>query len=376
MIMDQSITFQDIKKNNYSSIYHLIYQQGKLSKQEIASQLRLSLPTVSQNLVRLEEEQLIAKSGQFESSVGRRATAYAICPQARVAIGVEIQKETVRMLAVDLLGTVIQKTDVPLPYVNADSYYQALSRIVQDFIASLAVTDEQVLGIGLAVQALTSVDGRKITYGKILNFTGLEITAFSQYLKYPCRFVHDAKCAATTELWVRNDIGDAVYLSIGRHLGGAIIINNQIEMGKEGHSGTVEHMTIDRNGPSCYCGKNGCMETYCSVSALLEEGETLDHFFAQLRSGAAPFMARWDRFLDMLALSINNIHLVINREFIIGGHISPYLEEQDLHILHEKVHEKTAFPSHEPFIHLSRSPENGVPVGAAIPFIQSFLDRI
>ncbi|MEK3731059.1 MULTISPECIES: ROK family transcriptional regulator [Paenibacillus] len=374
--MDQSITFQDIKKNNYSSIYHLIYQQGKLSKQEIASQLRLSLPTVSQNLVRLEEEQLIAKSGQFESSVGRRATAYAICPQARVAIGVEIQKETVRMLAVDLLGTVIQKTDVPLPYVNADSYYQALSRIVQDFIASLAVTDEQVLGIGLAVQALTSVDGRKITYGKILNFTGLEITAFSQYLKYPCRFVHDAKCAATTELWVRNDIGDAVYLSIGRHLGGAIIINNQIEMGKEGHSGTVEHMTIDRNGPSCYCGKNGCMETYCSVSALLEEGETLDHFFAQLRSGAAPFMARWDRFLDMLALSINNIHLVINREFIIGGHISPYLEEQDLHILHEKVHEKTAFPSHEPFIHLSRSPENGVPVGAAIPFIQSFLDRI
>lgn len=308
----------------------------------------MSLPTVSQNLVRLEEEQLIAKSGQFESSVGRRATAYAICPQARVAIGVEIQKETVRMLAVDLLGTVIQKTDVPLPYVNADSYYQALSRIVQDFIASLAVTDEQVLGIGLAVQALTSVDGRKITYGKILNFTGLEITAFSQYLKYPCRFVHDAKCAATTELWLRNDIGDAVYLSIGRHLGGAIIINNQIEMGKEGHSGTVEHMTIDRNGPSCYCGKNGCMETYCSVSALLEEGETLDHFFAQLRSGAAPFMARWDRFLDMLALSINNIHLVINREFIIGGHISPYLEEQDLHILHEKVHEKRHFRAMSP----------------------------
>ncbi|HZH62445.1 MAG TPA: ROK family protein [Metabacillus sp.] len=53
---------------------------------------------------------------------------------------------------------------------------------------------------------------------------------------------------------MRNDIGDAVYLSIGMHLGGAIIINNQIEMGKEGHSGTVEHMTIDPNGPSCYCG--------------------------------------------------------------------------------------------------------------------------
>ena len=40
-----------------------------------------------------------------------------------------------------------------------------------------------------------------------------------------------------------------------RTLGGAIIINSQIYMGKEGHSGTVEHMTIIPDGPTCYCGK-------------------------------------------------------------------------------------------------------------------------
>ena len=92
-------------------------------------------------------------------------------------------------------------------------------------------------------------------------------------------FLHDAKCAATTELWVRNDIGDAVYLSIGPHLGGAIIINSQIYMGKEGHSGTVEHMTIIPDGPTCYCGKKGCMETISSVHALLDDDETLEFFF-------------------------------------------------------------------------------------------------
>ncbi|MFB9759425.1 ROK family transcriptional regulator [Ectobacillus funiculus] len=374
--MDQSITFKDIKKSNYSAIYHLIYQNGKLSKQEIANQLHLSLPTVTQNLVRLEEKKLIEKSGQFESSVGRRATAYDICPQARISIGVEIQKETVRILAIDLLGAAFQQTELSLSYSNTDSYYKELSDAVQSFISSLDVTEEQVLGIGFAVQALTSIDGQKITYGKILNCTGLEIGVFSQYLKYPCIFVHDAKCAATTELWVRNDIGDAVYLSIGRHLGGAIIINDQIEMGKEGHSGTVEHMTIDPNGSPCYCGKKGCMETYCSVNALLEGGESLDFFFEQVRSGTLPYVERWNIFLDHLAFSINNIHLVINREFILGGHISSYLKKKDIQILHEKVYERTAFPSNEPFIHISRSPENGVPIGAAIPFIQSFLNTI
>ncbi|RBW68538.1 ROK family transcriptional regulator [Bacillus taeanensis] len=374
--MDYNITFKDIKKSNYSAIYHLIYQNEKLSKQEIANQLQLSLPTITQNLVRLEKEKLIEKSGQFESSVGRRAAAYAICPQARISIGVEIQKKTVQIVAIDLRGSVFEKTVLSIEYSNVDSYYKEVSVAVEAFISSLNAEKEQVLGVGFAVQGLTSNDGQKITYGKILTSTGLDIGVFSQHLNYPCMFLHDAKCAATTELWVRNDIGDAVYLSIGTHLGGAIIINNQIYMGKEGHSGTVEHMTVNPDGPACYCGKKGCMETYSSVSALLEEDESLEFFFEQVRSKTASYVKRWHAFLDQLAFSINNIHLVINREFILGGHLAPYLKEEDIAFLHEKVNEKTAFPNNEPFIYMSGSPANGVPIGAAIPFVQSFLNAI
>lgn len=374
--MDHNITFRDIKKGNYSSIYHLIYQNGKLSKQEIANQLHLSLPTVTQNLVRLEKEKLIEKNGQFESSVGRRAAAYAICPQARISIGVEIQKSSVCISAIDLLGNVFEQTKQSVTYINEDSYFEKISNEIQSFISSLHVEKEQILGIGFALQALTSADGKTITYGKILNCTGLDISVFAERLDYPCMFFHDAKCAATTELWIRKDIGDAVYLSIGTHLGGAIIINGQIYMGNEGHSGTVEHMTIDPHGSLCYCGKIGCMETLCSVSSLLQEEETIDDFFQQLRAEVPSYVNRWDRFLDHLALSINNIHLVINREFILGGHISPYLNEQDIKLLHEKVYERTAFPSNESFIYISRSSENGVSKGAAISFVQSFLNEI
>jgi len=374
--MDNNITFQDIKKGNYSSIYHLLYQNGKLSKQEIANQLHLSLPTVTQNLVRLEKEKLIEKSGQFESSVGRRATAYAISPQAQISIGVEIQKNTVNILAIDLLGDAFQEKKVVMKYSNEERYYKELSESIQSFISSLDVSQKQVLGIGFAVQGLTSNDGKKITYGKILVSTGLDVEVFSPYLPYPCLFLHDAKCAATTELWVRKDIGDAVYLSIGTHLGGAIIINNQIYMGKEGHSGTVEHMTINPQGPLCYCGKRGCMETYSSVNALLESGETLDTFFEKVRSGIVSYVKRWNTFLDHLAFSMNNLHLVLNREFIIGGHISSYLIEEDIDILHEKTNEKSAFPNDDRFIHISSLPAIGVPIGAAIPFVQSFLDTI
>ncbi|KGT37329.1 ROK family transcriptional regulator [Weizmannia sp. FSL K6-0777] len=374
--MANTMTLKDIKKNNYSLIYHLIYQHKKLSKQEIANMLHLSLPTVSQHLTQLEKKNLIQKNGYFESSVGRRAAAYTICQQARIGIGVEIQKEKVRILAVDLRGTVFQQKELYLTYANDGHYFKQVSQEVQAFIDHFDYKKEQVLGIGFAVQALTSNDGEKIVYGKILDCTGLDIHVFARHLDYPCKFLHDAKCAATTELWMRKDIGDAVYLSIGTHLGGAIIINDQIYMGKDGHSGTVEHMTIDPNGSLCYCGKRGCMETLCSIHALLKKEESLAFFFRQVRSGVPSYVERWHTFLEHLAFSINNIRLVINRDFILGGHISPYLKDEDLYILHEKVNEKTAFPSEEPFIFISRSNEDGVPVGAAIPFIQSFLDSI
>ncbi|WP_010283751.1 ROK family transcriptional regulator [Bacillus timonensis] len=328
--MDQSITFKDIKKNNYSLIYHLLYQKGKLSKQDIANELNLSLPTVTQNLVRLEKENLIEKNGLFESSVGRRATAYSICSHARISIGVEILKKTVQILAIDLRGETIQQTEFAIRYKNEESYFKEVSQAVREFIAALDVSDDQILGIGFAVQALTSIDGQKITYGKILNSTGLGIDVFTKYLNYPCMFVHDAQCAATTELWMQNEVGDAIYLSIGPHLGGAIILNDKLYMGNEGYSGTVEHMTVNPNGPSCYCGQKGCMETYSSINALLEENESLDIFFQQVRLHTPSYVERWNAFLNHLAYSINNIHLVLNRDFILGGHLAPYLEKMIL----------------------------------------------
>ena len=53
-----------------------------------------------------------------------------------------------------------------------------------------------------------------------------------------------------------------------------MIIGGQTVMGKQDHGGAVEHMTLIPGGRQCYCGKSGCMETYCSVNALLLEDET------------------------------------------------------------------------------------------------------
>lgn len=370
-----NITLSDIKRNNTSLIYHLLYEKEKLSKQEIANQLHLSLPTVTQNLVSLEEDGLIMKEGLFESQVGRKAVAYTICPTARIGIGVEIQKKKIQILSLDLKGNICHWTEHSLNYENHDLYYKKAAYLVKDFILEHGYISEKILGIGFAVQGLTSTDGTEIIYGKTLGYTGLNIEALSQHLNFPCSFFHDAKCAARSELWFGNTLNHALYLSIGKHLGGALIMNGHIVMGKTGHCGASEHMQLIPNGRKCYCGKSGCMETYCSMDALLNEDENQEDFFQALRNHSKDEIQRWQEYLEMLSSAINNLHMLLDCDIIIGGQISSYLTAEDIHTLQALCNEKAAFPDSEPFLFQSKYPEHTVPVGAVLPYIQRFLEQ-
>ena len=75
---------------------------------------------------------------------------------------------------------------------------------------------------------------------------------------------HDSKSAAFLELWNHPELDSAVIILLNRNLGGGIITNHQIHQGISMHSGTLEHMCINPDGPLCYCGSRGCLETYCS----------------------------------------------------------------------------------------------------------------
>lgn len=366
----------DIKKMNYSDVYHVIYENNHMSKQAIANTLQMSLPTVTQHLNSLTASGLIQKSGQLESQIGRKAAAYSIVPQAKVAIGVEILKERVLILALDLYGEQIERINLIEKFEITREYFEKISKTIIDFIRSLSLSNEQILGVGFGLQGLVSQDGTEMIYAKILGCTGLQISCFAQYLPFPCRFIHDAECAALSDLWNNPDITNAIYLSIGYHLGGALIINGQISSGRTGRSGTYEHMTLVPDGLPCYCGQRGCMECYCSARALLNENEDLEDFFHSKEEGSPDALKRWDTFLGYLAMAINNLHMVIDCDIVLGGHIAPYLKEEDIAKLHQLVQQNTAFPEEEPFILQGRRRKHAIAIGAALPYTLEFLNQI
>ena len=372
--MKRAITPGQISRTNLELIYDYIYRNGPVSQQDISYDLRLSRPTVTSKISDLETMGMIKKEGQISSDlVGRKAAAYIVVPDYRVAIGVEILEKQFKILTVDLTGSYSLRKVFPLTYANTEEYVYSVCSHINEYIKSLSLNDEQILGIGISIPGLVSADGSEVTYGRILDCTGLRLSRFQQYLAYPCRFLHDAAAAASSELWASPELSDFVYFNISIHLGASMIRNREVFFGKHGYAATIEHIQISPDGPVCYCGKRGCIEMYCSMTALLV-GDDDEKFFENLRNGDSVCRERWLQYLHHLARAINNSRLLYDTVFVLGGYLAQYLVDADIDILYDEIEKMSPFPEYRDYIQISKMPVHNITIGAALPYINEFLD--
>ena len=375
---EKGLTTIALKKINRSKIYQYIYRSKLTSKLQIVQDLQMGLSTVSQNLNLLENEGLIEKNGYFDSTGGRKANAIQIVSNFKISIGVGILKNMFHITAIDLYGNTICTDTIPLTYSNTAAYYQQLTDKVKDFIEKNQYPEDKILGVSIATQGITSPDNTTVIYGNIMNNTGMRLKDFSRHLPYPCHLEHDSKSAAFLELWNHPELDSAVVFLLNRNLGGAIITNHQIHQGCSMHSGTIEHICINPDGPLCYCGKRGCLETYCSANSLEQaSGMTVKEFFPLLREKKSPQLIQiWEDYLNHLAFAMKNLNLVIDAPIIISGYLAPYFTEEDTDYLLRQINSMTPFELEEEQLLVGTHGQYTPAIGAALFYVEEFIHSV
>ena len=375
---EKGLTTIALKKINRSKIYQYIYRSKLTSKLQIVQDLQMGLSTVSQNLNLLENEGLIEKNGYFDSTGGRKANAIQIVSDFRISIGVGILKNIFHITAIDLYGNTVYTDTIPLTYSNTAAYYQQITDKVKDFIDKNQYPENKILGVSIATQGITSPDNTTVIYGNIMNNTGMRLKDFSRHLPYPCHLEHDSKSAAFLELWNHPELDSAVVLLLNRNLGGAIITNHQIHQGRSMHSGTIEHICVNPDGPLCYCGNRGCLETYCSANSLEQaSGMTIKEFFHLLREKKSPQLIQiWEDYLKHLAFAMKNLNLVIDAPIIISGYLAPYFTEEDTDYLLEQINSMTPFELEKEQLLVGTHGQYTPAIGAALFYVKEFIHSV
>ena len=91
-----------------------------------------------------------------------------------------------------------------------------------------------------------------------------------KHLKRPVRIENDANCFALSEAVDGAGRGfDTVFgVILGTGVGGGLVVKQKLLQGRLHISGEWGHNVLEKNGPACYCGRQGCVETFLSGPGL------------------------------------------------------------------------------------------------------------
>jgi glucokinase len=90
-------------------------------------------------------------------------------------------------------------------------------------------------------------------------------------ISLPLYISNDANCAAYGEVLAgaAKNHTDAIMLTLGTGVGGGIVMNKKIYSGADTMGAELGHTKLVYNGIRCTCGQYGCLESYCSSTALI-----------------------------------------------------------------------------------------------------------
>lgn len=357
-----------------SRILQYIYNCGETSKQSISKDLGLSMPTTLEHIKLLNKAGLIQESGLFASTGGRKAGILKGVACTRIAVGIDITKNHIGLVLVDLAGRAILHERISRKFDISDEYNDQLRENIVSLLERKKIKAEIILGVGISLPGILDITGTRIEYSHALGLRNYTCNRISTAIGYPCKYENDANAAGMAEYRRLSKPHPMAYLSLSNSVGGAFFPNDSLYSGVNRRSGEFGHMCLVPKGRRCYCGKDGCTDAYCSASTLSDPyAGKLQIFFSELEMDNPQAHRLWDIYTDSLVLCTNNLRMAFDCEVILGGYVGGYIEKH-LAGIREKASWLNTFEPSGDYILPCVYKNEAAAIGAALWWIDRFID--
>lgn len=377
MCAHRPLSTVELRKQNRNRVYRCLTTLWEpVTKQELAYSLSMSLPTLSQNLNELAEMGLIDRSATTDSTGGRRPRLIMPLANARFALGMELTGGDLRLVAVNLRQETLAYQKVILPFANTAEYGAKLAELIELFLDSNHLERDKLLGVGLTLPGIIGAGQSTIEYAPTIGVHTSTPCRFIKAIPYPTLLDNDANCGGFGEWWNRTDQQSMAYLSLSRGVGGAILVGGKLYDGISHRAAEFGHLCLHPGGRRCECGRQGCLEAYCSAARLSTDLDiSLDVFFQRLNQGNPTCLELWKTYLEDLATAVTTIHTILDCPVMIGGSVSQYLPpfRSQLSAL---IRELDPLSDQTDFFAFCPSSSHSVCIGAATRFLFEFINQL
>ena len=266
-----------------------------------------------------------------------------------VYIGIDLGGTNIAVGVVSEAGSILAETSAK---TLAERPYQEVIRdmaaCVMKAVTKAGMTEADIASIGIGIPGVAQGDSGVVFNCTNLGWINVPLRAEMQkYINKPVFLDNDANVAALAEsdFGVSAGYKSSVMITLGTGVGGGIVINGRPWAGAHGRGGEIGHMTLVPDGAPCTCGNNGCVERYCSATAIIrmakqecysfpntailkKAGGDINRVNAKLvidaaKEGDASALRVFNSFVKYLAMTINDITAFFDPDIIVlGGGVS------------------------------------------------------
>ena len=290
------------KKKTARQILDYIIVNEEVSRVSLAAALGVSPATVTNITTDLIAQGYIYESRQENASIGRKASLLRFNGDLKYVLNCEITDiNGIHLSICNLLGRLIGETFVPCDIRITDARPESvvMREIISVVSGYVSSQPEEIrsrlcaagLCIGGMVNAKHQIDCPMFNWQHVNLVSPLQAA-----LRLPVYAEGVTRIKAAYEaMYVAATDRNIVYLNLTVGIGMVNFFNGKMVMGKNGISGEIGHITLDVDGPACYCGNRGCFEQYCGMRSILLKAEKLldtmshdDVFYDMVRNRGLP----------------------------------------------------------------------------------------
>jgi glucokinase len=190
-----------------------------------------------------------------------------------IVLALDLGGTNLRMAAVNNGGEILYRTKLATP---TDEGSSGIVQTITDLANECRQSEISLKAISAIAAAVPgTVDVGKGIIMKAPNIHALDNFPLTEILgnrlNLRCFLENDANAAAIGESWLgaSKKIQNSIYITLGTGVGGGIIIDGRLLRGVNGTAAEIGHVCVGPFGVSCGCGSRGCLEQYCSATAIV-----------------------------------------------------------------------------------------------------------
>jgi glucokinase len=243
------------------------------------------------------------------------------------AIGIDLGATNIKLVAVDEDGNVLRRRTEPTPDKAEMAWAEHIKAMIEAVEAEIG---EAATWAGLAAPGLAARDHRAIAFMPE-RLKGLEGLDWTDFLKrsHPVMVLNDAHAALLGEHWLgaATSFANAILLTLGTGVGGAILSRGQLLTGTIGRAGHLGHICLDLAAPKDIVNTPGSLEMLIGDYSIGERSRghfaSTDALVEAHLAGDKSATEVWLKSVYALSCAIASLVNVLDPEaVIIGGGIS------------------------------------------------------